>query len=63
MGPVLSLEYSYRKIQGLVSNSITPEIGFTTPLYVSINYGYNLFLDNKYSWTTYNRITLRMILR
>lgn len=63
MGPVLSLEYSYRKIQGLVSNSITPEIGFTTPLYVSINYGYNLFLDNKYTWTTYNRISLRMILR
>jgi hypothetical protein len=63
IGPVVTLEYSYRKIQGLVCNTITPEIGFTTPLFVSINYGYNLFLDNKFTWTTYNRITLRWIVR
>ena len=60
-GPIFNLEYSYRKINGLTCNTLTPEIGLALPWYYSINVGYNIKIDNSFEWTTPFRITLRAI--
>ncbi|MBL7918979.1 MAG: hypothetical protein JNJ40_01620 [Bacteroidia bacterium] len=60
VGPIISLEYSYRKINNITSNTITPEIGLCF-YYFSLNFGYNIPIDNSFDWTTPYRVTLRAI--
>ena len=60
---VVSISYSYRKILGLVSNTITPEIGLNFNQMVTFGYGYNFFIDNQYDWVSKSRLALRLMLR
>jgi hypothetical protein len=59
---VTSLSYNYRQVQHIVSSSVTPEIGINLSHNWTITYGYNFFLDNKYSWTLPHRLALRLTL-
>lgn len=61
-GLKISISYNYRKINSIISQSITPEIGFRFYSISTISFGHNFFLDNKFEWVTRNRIALRVIL-
>ncbi len=60
LGPSVNLEYSYRKIQGITCNTVTPEVGICL-YWFSLNCGYNISLDNSFPWTTPFRLSLRLI--
>ncbi len=62
IGLITVLEFSNRKILGITSNMLTPEIGLKFDSAISINYGYNLFLDNRFSNTSKHRIAVRLML-
>lgn len=61
-GGIVSISYSYRKELGLVSNTITPEIGVNINQVTTISYGYNFFLDNKFAWVSKSRLAIRFML-
>ena len=62
-GLVVSVSYNYRKVLGETSQAITPEIGFNINQTATFSYGYNFFINNKYSWATNNRFALRIMFR
>lgn len=57
-----SVSYNYRKILDVISSSVTPEIGINLNHIATISYGYNMFLDNKYDWTSQHRVAFRLML-
>jgi hypothetical protein len=59
---VTSVSYNYRQVTNIVSSSVTPEIGINFIHNNTISYGYNIFLDNKYSWTLPHRLAMRIML-
>lgn len=62
LGAVLSVSYSYSKVLGVTSNIITPEAGLNFLNFVTISYGYNVFLDHKYAWVSPNRISITLMM-
>ena len=63
IGAVICVSYNYRKILGEMSNTITPEIGINLSGIITLSYGYNIFLDNKYEWVTHSRFSIRLMLQ
>lgn len=59
---VFSVSYNYRKILGVTSSALTPEIGININHVATFNYGYNIFPDNKYDWTLPHRFAFRLAL-
>jgi hypothetical protein len=59
---VFSVSYNYRKILGVTSTSVTPEIGININHVATFSYGYNIFPDNRYTWTLPHRFALRITL-
>lgn len=53
---------SRKKIDSEVSKIVTPEVGWTFADLFSLSYGYNFFLDKKFSWEREHRFILRVML-
>ena len=60
--PVVSVSYNYRIVGGLMSNTVTPEIGININSILNLKYGYNIFLDNQFNWISNHRLALRLML-
>lgn len=59
---VFSVSYNYRKILGLTSSAVTPEIGININHVATFSYGYNILPDNRYTWTLPHRFAFRLAL-
>lgn len=55
------IELSRRKMLGTVSTTATPELGMSFGSTFSINYGYNIPLDNTFAKTSKHRISFRLV--
>lgn len=59
---VFSVSYNYRKILGVTSSAITPEVGININHISTLSYGYNIFPENSYTWTLPHRLAFRLTL-
>lgn len=59
---VISVSYNHRKILGITSSAITPEVGMNINHINTLSYGYNIFTENSYTWTLPHRVAFRITL-
>ena len=57
-----SITYNYQKVRNINSQSISPEIGINHSSGITLSYGYNLFIDNKFNWVNPNKLSFKVML-
>ena len=57
-----SITYNYQKVRNINSQSISPEIGINHSSGITLSYGYNFFIDNKFNWVNPNKLSFKIML-